>query len=162
VTGAVAPKLLFGFGPFVEGSIEVGSLAPALRLSFQGAPRTSYSVEGGGAASFAWWLTTVEGCARWSVGAFGISPCARLGVGVLKAQGADIAKARAETRPWLDAGALLRLRWSPVSFLFLEATGGVVLPITRDRFHFDAPDTTIHRAAPAGGVLGGDIGVRFL
>jgi hypothetical protein len=162
VTGAVAPALLFGLGPFVEGSLDVGSLAPSLRIAFQGAPATTYAVEGGGAATFQWWLTTAEACARWTIGAFGLSPCARVGVGVLHADGAHIAKARGEARPWLDVGGLFRLRWSPASFLFLEATGGLVLPITRDRFHFDTPDTTIHRAAPAGGLIGGAVGVRFL
>jgi hypothetical protein len=178
MTSAVAPDLLFGLGPFVEGSIDFGSLAPALRLSLQGAPARSSSVEGGGTAAFAWWLATVEGCARWTFAAFGLSPCARVGAGVLRVDGADIAQSRGQARPWVDAGGLLRLRWSPViksggprplrahpgpaSFLFLEATGGFVLPITRDRFHFDAPDTTVHRAAPAGGLIGADVGVRFL
>ena len=162
VTGAVAPNVLVGIGPFVEGSLALRSLAPAVRLSFQGGPATSQSVEGGGTASFTWWLATLEGCARWTFGAFGLSPCARLGMGALKAEGSHVAQTRADRRPWVDAGGLLRLRWSPASFWFLEATGGFVLPITRDRFHFDTPDTTIHRAAPAGGLVGGDIGVRFL
>jgi hypothetical protein len=161
VTSGVVPDVLFALGPFVEGNVDFGALAPALRLSFQGAPATSYSVDGGGTASFRWWLATVEGCIRWTIGAFGLAPCARFGFGVLQADGTEVTIPRGEARRWADAGGLLRLRWSPVPFLFLEGAGGVVLPLTRDRFHFDAPDVTIHRAEAAGGLLGGDVGVRF-
>lgn len=170
-TGAVAPNdVLVGLGPFVEGSIDFGVFAPALRVSLRAAPAATSPVEGGGTARFGWWLVTTEACLRWGIvefgrktsgGGLGVAPCARLGAGILQADGGDVPEPRGEGRVWLDLGALVRLRWSPARIAFIEATGGAVFPLTRDRFRFEGPDTTVHRAAPVGALVGGDVGVHF-
>ena len=163
MTGAVAPAPLLGLGAFGEGSVDVFAVgvAAALRLSFETSPETSHAVEGSGTARFTWWRVAAEGCVRWSSGPFAVAPCARFGIGILQAEGTGVRHPRSERRPWRDTGALVRLRWSPLRAAFVEVSGGFVVPITRDRFHFADPDVTIHRAAPVGALFGADVGMRF-
>jgi len=167
-TGAVSPSdVLVGLGPFVEGSVDLGAFAPALRLSLRAAPARASPVESGGTAHFGWWLVTAEACVRWSLvrdssgRTFAVAPCARAGVGMLRVDGSDVFSPRGEGRAWLDLGSLVRVRWAPLRIGFIELTGGAVFPLTRDRFHFDNPDTTVHRAALVGALVGGDVGVHF-
>jgi hypothetical protein len=49
---------------------------------------------------------------------------------------------------WLSAGAIGRIGVRVIGPIFLEAEGGAVFPLVRDRF-FVEPDETIHRAPAA-------------
>jgi hypothetical protein len=163
VTGAVAPDPIPSVAAFLETRFDLGGLwAPALRLGFERAPGSTFEASGGTSASLDWSVGTLHVCPlRWQLGPLALVPCARVAAGVLHGQGVQIAQPRDESRPWLDAGLIGDARWTPLRPLFLELYGGLIIPLLRDRFHFDTPDVTIHQVPDLGGVAGADVGLSF-
>ncbi len=161
--GGVAPEILPVLGVFLEARLERESvLSPSLRLGAHRGSSAHVEVGSAGSAAFTWTTGNLELCpARWALGAFALLPCARGDLGALQGEGASIAQPHDSTRFWLDLGAVARARWAPVGPLFLELEGGVLFPLWRDEFHFDAPDIGIHRAAPVSALAAADVGARF-
>jgi hypothetical protein len=98
---------------------------------------------------------------RWSAGQLELTAGLRIDVGSLSGTGANIAVARSDARLWLDAGPLARLEWTVVPSLFVDAEAAGFVALTRPRFHFDAPDVTIHQPAALGGHAAAHLGGRF-
>jgi hypothetical protein len=134
--------------------VEVGWRGASLRLR----------AEHGGTdegADFSWTAGGLDLCpATWTLGRAHLTACARARGGVLAASGLHVLPSRGETRPWFDAGPLLRARIDAVGPFFLELEGGLAFVVTRDRF-FVEPDVTIHRAPTALGVGAAGAGVSF-
>jgi hypothetical protein len=75
--------------------------------------------------------------------AFLITACAHGELGVLDAAGADDPKS-VHRRVWTNAGAIVRSRAGLTGNTprpFLEVSGGLLVPLVRDHFHFAANDT---------------------
>jgi hypothetical protein len=94
---------------------------------------------------------------KWSNDTFTAQVCARADMGwVDAASGFDTPNVR---RAWLATGGLLRLRWLfPSSFL--EAEGGVDLPLTR--YRFSSNGGVDFEVPPATGTVGFGYGFLFL
>jgi hypothetical protein len=163
INGVVAPGPLVGVELFVEGGLAPNALvSPSLRVGGELAPGASFDVPGSGSASFALTVALLEACPlHASLGPVTLAPCMRADAGSLRGEGSNIAHPSHETRLWADVGAVARGRWAPWRGFFLEIQGGLVFPLTRDRFHFDVPDVTINRAPAAGGTAAAGAGVRF-
>jgi hypothetical protein len=163
VTGAVAPEPLVGAMLFAEAGMASHALfAPSVRVGTAFSPDASFGVPNVGAATFRWTAGFVEACpVRWLAGALSFTPCARADAGGLHGQGSGIAHSTSDTRLWIDIAAMARGRWAPSRAVFIEFEAGALVPLTRDRFHFAAPDVTIHEA-PAVGAMGAvAAGVHF-
>ena len=96
----------------------------------------------------------------WSADAFTAQLCARLEAGSLEAEEDKILGAVDARRPWLAAGALLRVRWVLPTFFF-EWEAGAIFPLERARFVVE-PGNTVFEVPVAAGTTGLGIGVLFL
>jgi hypothetical protein len=162
-TGGVAPAPMTGGALFVEATFgERGVFRPTARLGAQRASTGTIDVPSGGAARLTWTVGTLDACpVRWARNGLAVTPCARVDAGVIAGSGAKIAHPQDDSRFWLDAGAVARGEWTFASPFFVDVEAGIFVPITRPRFHFDAPDVTIHEPAPVGGALAAHVGGRF-
>lgn len=74
----------------------------------------------------------------------GVAPCLSGELGAVTGRGSDIAYAEKGTRLWASVGLGLNLHQALGTSWFLEADGGVVLPVTRYRFVFHDPTTHVY------------------
>jgi hypothetical protein len=65
------------------------------------------------------------------------------------------------TRPWVAAGAKVRLAWSPGDPVVVGVDVGAAVPVLRDEFRVD-PAISLFRAPPVVAAGGAWLGVRFL
>ncbi len=113
-----------------------------------------------GSAHLLWATATVEACPfRWAVArSLFVSPClAGEGGALLVGGGANVPSATTPARPWFSVGALARVDVPLGERFFLEARGGVALPLVRDTFYF-LPATDVYEAPAVvgwGGIAGG-------
>jgi hypothetical protein len=92
---------------------------------------------------------------------FGFAPCASAEIGVLLASGADIPFPEKERRLWA-AGVLSFVSQALLSDSWLvELELGANLPLTRDRFVFVEPESSIHEVSGLGFAGGLKIGSRL-
>ena len=156
----IAPDTLAGGGGF--GELESRSLrwlAPSGRL-------TVFAAENGALASRTASFLLVAGRLDFCpvrVGSREVSlrPCAATDIGAVSAQGINAAPGRGVRggeAGW-DAAALLRARWTPgKGRFFVEAEGGIFVPLNRSSFVYENPFKTIQTpwwAAPAGSLAMG-------
>jgi hypothetical protein len=155
----VAPVAVPDVWAGLELAPAAGSLgSPTVRAAFDYARSGASAVSSGGAIEVARSIGVVEGCpAWWSPGSFRLAPCLRLEGGALAASGLGVTPGRSAVRPWLAVGALGSARYVPRSWLFVEISGGLHVPLVRDRFYFE-PDTAVFRAPAAAGFVGGALG----
>jgi hypothetical protein len=159
VSTTVSPSLTPGAGMFAD---LVGQppawlgLRAGLRLAASGESET-----GAGTARFTLIAARFGACmprlqlsARWT-----ICPIAGVETGVLNARGTETSGGRSATRPWLALGAGFRLEWRLTSQLFAELEGEGAMPVIRDRFVFDEPETTVHEPSFLG--ANGAIGLSY-
>jgi len=114
----------------------------------------------GPAARFSWTTARLEAC-PFPIGATVVlRGCAFGEVGTLRATPSYVERPRAETRPWVVAGLLLRLEWRflRASALELEGAGGA--PFLREDFVV-APDFFLYRPPPVVGSVRLGLLVRF-
>ena len=161
VTTLVSPSLTPGVGVFAD---LVGQqptwlgLRAGLRLATSGEIETA-----AGTAQFTFMGVRSSACMprlelaeRWW-----ICPIATVEAGVLNARGTETSGGRSATRPWLGLGAGLRLEWHLTSQLFAELEGEGALPVIRDRFVFDQPETTVHEPSFLGANAAIGLGYRW-
>ncbi len=74
-----------------------------------------------------------------------LAPCIALPLGAVTGRGTNITNTATETRFWGSLNALLRLNVALGRRWFFEGDAALVLPLTRYRFVFQNPDTTIYR-----------------
>lgn len=73
-----------------------------------------------------------------------IAPCALVELGAVTGVGSEIAMASRATRFWAAAAGLVRLEYSLSAEFFASLEAGAGLPLTRYRFVFLSPETSIH------------------
>jgi len=139
----IAPDAIAGGGGF--GELESKSsrwFAPSVRLTvlaaengvFMAHPTASYLLLAGRADVCPLRL----GLRDWS-----IRPCVAADVGAVRAEGNNLGPVRGLTAwvAWFDAAALLRARWTPGRRrFFIEAEGGILIPITQPDFGYTDPN----------------------
>jgi hypothetical protein len=181
VTGAVTPVALPTLGASVEVAVatSVFASAPSRRSGLRTspsiiAPSVSAFLRHGAAhdlvaplastVSFDWTSGGLQLCAlRLTLNSLELRlPCVEGEAGVLRAVGGNLVTPGEASRAWVDVGASVGLRWTPFSPIFVLVDGGALFPLTRDRFHIDGPDVTVHDVPPAAGRVEGALGVRFL
>jgi hypothetical protein len=144
VTTLVSPSSTPGAGVFAD---LVGQ--PPAWLALRAGLRLAASAESetdAGTARFTLIAARLGACVprlplsdRWM-----ICPIAGVETGAFNARGTETSGGRSATRAWLALGAGLRLEWRLTSQLFAELEGEGVMPVIRDRFVFDEPETTVH------------------
>ena len=75
-------------------------------------------------------------------------------------RGLVIATPREQLRPWFDVAAGLRAHAALLPGFGLELAGGLLVPITRETWIFERPDTVIHETPPVGAYV--TAGVRVV
>jgi hypothetical protein len=160
VESGAAPQALLTWGAYLEATRSESVLAPVARLAFEHANSGDQPASFGG-VRFVRNLGVLDGCLRWAAGPVRLLPCVEVEGGALAASGQDVVPARSDTRPWVALGALARVRYVPISPLFLEIDGGLRLPLLRDRFFFE-PDNTVFRAPAISAFGGGTLGFSIL
>lgn len=123
--------------------------ASTLRLGFVHAEPVT-RIERAGQTRFTWIAARAEGCpARLRASAaIDFVPCAVLHVGSIGAAGTPSTAEGTGTDArglWVDAALALRAAWRFVPAVSIEAQGDAIVPVTRHRFAFDNPDTTIYQ-----------------
>lgn len=158
---ALAPEPLLG-GQLVLGwehsaALELRAFASWLEGAAidAGPGRARFRLLGGGA----------EACGALvrPASAFDIGPCLGVEAGALRGEGlsgGSITEAYAATRLWGAGRALGRLQWRP-GRLATELAGGAVIPLVRQSFVFEAPDTVIHETPALGWTLAAGASVSF-
>ena len=157
LTGTVLPSAAL----FVDlASTRRGLLAPSVRLRVERSARgTVTAIRGAG--QFTWTVGSLELCPiAWIAWRLRVSMCTRVDAGAVAAEGRDVQPAVSGARPWLSGGAVLRTRYHVAGAIYAELEETVFAPVFRDRF-FVAPDVTVFRAAAAGWVVSGGLGVSI-
>jgi hypothetical protein len=163
VVSGMFPKAAFASSIFVETGLWSPSvLAPTIRLSAIGSISRSVPAERG-EAHFQWAAAGLQGCPlrfRLRDELHGY-PCVFGEAGFLAGEGTGVSEPDSRTRPWFGLGALIRLQWTPSEQFFVEAEGGIRVPLARDRFVFDLGGRTdsIH-VVGLGGAASIGLGIR--
>jgi hypothetical protein len=140
----------------------LGSVGVAARLSWGWADFSTFPVRAE-EAKFRLRAARVEGCARATVSAFVVSPCAGLDVGTLRGRTPELPGSTQATTRWGAAAVTLRASWSLSRWLSVEAGAGILVPLEKTDFVLEDPFRTVYRA-PAVLVEGGagvDVSARF-
>jgi hypothetical protein len=164
----IAPDALAGGGGF--GEIESRSdqwFAPTVRLAVFGAENGAFHTP---TAIFVLVAARADVCPlRFGSRDLSIRPCVAADVGALYARGiqTQVTFPQHAVVPWFDAAVLLRARWAPGGWLFfLEAEGGILVPVTRPSFFYREPNSSLSQPPvddPGNvGVVGSfTVGMRF-
>jgi hypothetical protein len=114
--------------------------------------------------SFDWTTGGLKAClGRWVLGSLQVRvPCLEGEGGVLRAVGNNLVTPGQASRPWVDIGATAGVQWTLFWPIFVLVDGGALFPVTRDHFHIDGPDLTVHDVPAVGERIEGSLGVRFL
>jgi hypothetical protein len=92
-----------------------------------------------------------------------LRPCVASDGGGLRAEGIDVTTPRTVVVAWFDVALLVRGRWAPGrGRFFLEAEGGILIPVTYPNFGYENPPAFEHRYTPGPGAAGSlAAGLRF-
>ena len=100
---------------------------------------------------------------RW--GTFGLSPCAAVDLGALRAAGVpsqQLTSASDETIGWASLGTQLGLSWEPDALFWVELRAAAEFPLRAGyRFTFENPDQTAYQVPYVAGWGAIGSGVRF-
>jgi hypothetical protein len=167
VNAGVTPALLVGPVLGVEASIERVTQGPRiepileLRAAITRAQSGTVSAEVG-AARFVWTAGQLDACPlRAIAGPVQAVPCARLEGGILEAAGMGVDVSHDVSSTWLAVGGMVRVRWTPLSVLFVDVDGALLAPLQRDHFYFSRPQTGIYDVPAIRGGAALSAGVRF-
>lgn len=167
VTGLLAVvSAAFEVDPFAPSGRDLARRPAWLRPSFAIGLRQSLPREierSTVTTDFLWTAAVVRLCPARFVTAnrrLELTPCLESNAGVLRADASGAADARRTTNLWLDAGASARATWSPDGAWFIGAAGGMVLPISRNRFELSTR-SLVSQAPRVGITFGLTGGLRF-
>ncbi len=145
----VSPDLLFTVPIFAELAFAPRLATRALRARFAPLLRgtfvrgTNHAHGEHGDASFTWTVGEIDACLiAIEIAPATLSPCPRLELGIVNAEGERLVPARAEARTWAALALPVRLRLALGRLFFVEIEAGPRVPILRDRFFFQ-PDATV-------------------
>ncbi len=137
----MAPGLTAGWTALAGVSFGHRRAAPTVRVGLANAvPQPVAGREG--TATFAWVAAVAEACPiavvilsrgrAWT--------CATGEYGVVRAAGSDTLNPAAVSRPWVAAGAKIRLSWRLLGPLSVEGSAGGLFAFERDRFTLASED----------------------
>jgi hypothetical protein len=162
-----APEWAFGGGAFVDlASVSRRTLAPSFRVSaiVVGASVSFRDSVGG---RFIWLLARSELCpVRPAISrAWRLEACAAFDAGILDTLGTGVDNPDHDTVPWFSAGGLARIVWSASSVAFIEASGGLAIPLRSYALSY-APagpgdPVEVHEIPPISGDVSLGAGIRF-
>jgi hypothetical protein len=161
-TFLVSPTLGYGGDIFVEAEAPDSSrLGPAVRMGIF-LNQSDVELPSGRAARFQWALTEIDGCpVRLGGTRLALHPCLVFRLGVIHGEGRRISQPKKTVSLWSDAGPMLRLRFGVTARLFLDAQGGIVLPLHRPSFEItDMGSSMTAYSVPRLGASAG-IGVAY-
>jgi hypothetical protein len=166
-TGALLAQWGFGGGAFVDVAAgAVGPFVPSARASVF-ATTASASFGGGIGAELVWLFGRIEAC-PWRVprdGPLTLGVCASLDAGVLHSKGAGLPTVGTDSHLWLAPGALARAQWSVARDFWIEAGGGVTVPLERYGLYYQRTgglaDAQASQIAAVGAAITLGTGVRF-
>ncbi len=133
----IAPDALAGGGVFGEiESRSRGILAPSVRLLVFAAENGVFRAR---TASFVLVAARPDVCpVRLGSRDLSIRACVGADVGALYAEGIQVTHRQLAVVGWFDAALLLRARWAPGrGSFFVEAGGGILVPVTRPSFRYE-------------------------
>lgn len=87
----------------------------------------------------------VEGCPRWEMGDFALSPCAGLDLGSLTGDTPRLRRATSTTAFWSGATGTIRGGLAVTPWLSLELEATLLVPFVRPRFEVGEPLRTVYR-----------------
>jgi hypothetical protein len=163
--GAVSPQLAPRLGTALLFGIEAllqrpELFAPAARLSLYRI-RSDEIATTAGKARFEWTAARLSACPIfWSSSNIGLRPCVIADIGSITAEGYETVDGDQQTLLWAALGAAGRAETLLWDTLVLEIEGGVLFPLSNQRFFFE-PALEVYQIGPGAYVLGG-IGFRFL
>ena len=119
-------------------------LSPSLRAALSRSLDATAS-SASGRASFALTTLRLEPCpVRLRLSrVLGLVPCALFDAGLISAAGEGVIRHQSRLRPWIAAGAAVRLFAAFASRWRLDIEAGVLAAIQRDTFQF-LPDETVY------------------
>jgi hypothetical protein len=170
VGAMLGPRASFGVGPRPSFGVALGGAAfrrgrPdlssfGLELAWLQAPTQTVQ---SASADFRFLVARPSGCPVMTAldASLALGPCVVAELGVVTGRGSEISAARTQNRFWASFEVLLRLDVALGESWFAEAEGGVTLPLTRYRFVFEEPHTTVHPVPAAAGVAALKLGVRY-
>ncbi len=161
LTGA-APDALAGAGAHAELACGARGrlLCPSGRISALGGVNGAFASR---SASFLFGAARADGCPlRLGTEAISFRPCGAADVGLLRAQGLDIAHPVVAERLWNSLAALARGRWEPQSSRgFVEIEAGLAAPLLRPSFVYQTPAVVVHQTPGAVVLASATAGWRF-
>lgn len=122
------------------------------------AARTGWVGPADDRASFTWLALRLEPCV-WRPTAWrelSLFGCAVLDVGALGAKGIPVERPELAWAPWVGLGVGARARWTLGNSLFVEAAGGLSVPLVRYTIVFLEPRRVIHQSRAG---VWGEVGV---
>lgn len=162
VEAAVAPRVAFGgalgvaFRPSSPGAIS----AAGLELAYLA---TGTHHVGTASSTFDFIYARPSLCSvalRWQAES-GIAPCLASELGAVTGSGTNVPYGSTRTRVWATVDVGLRLFQTLGARWFIEAEGGVVLPITRYRYVFLDPSTPVYSVPSAASAAWLRVGARL-
>jgi len=160
----IAPDTLTGGGGFVEIERESRRwLAPSVRLLGFAAENGAFSSP---VASFLMGGGRMDLCpVRVGSPDLSLRACVTADLGAVRAEGLQVPAGGhgiPSVEAWFDAGALLRSRWVPGrGRLFVEAEGGMFVPVNRSTWNYTNPPSTVWTPWVVGSVGSLAMGVRL-
>jgi hypothetical protein len=76
--------------------------------------------------------------------------CGAFEGGALRGRGEQVPLSKTPLRPWWSVTPQLRLQWFFARSWFVDADGGLVVPLRRESFVFEDPTTTFHEVPVLG------------
>jgi hypothetical protein len=159
VVMGVSPDPLFAVPVFFEATRAVSEhvgLGAGIRFERTG----ETSLVSGSGADFTFTVGALDLCVLLRTGRVRFNTCVRSHAGVIDAHGEGVAMTRSATRPWVDVGVALALRLRIAGPVFVEAQGGVGVPLVQDRFFLE-PNDTVFQASFLTGHAGGGLGFEI-
>jgi hypothetical protein len=157
-----APTLALGVSAALEAQPRTHGLLGGLALELAFLQTADHRTQGA-ASSFRFFLARPKLCgvAARLGRAVSLGPCVGAQAGVVVASGAEISVARTERRFWAAAEIPIRLQLEASKSWIIQLEAGAVMPLTRYRYVFQQPETSIYEV-PALGFAGGlKLGTRL-
>jgi hypothetical protein len=155
-----APKVALGGGLQLQGYGRGAIASAGVELAWLGTAPLQLD---GASADFRFWLVRPQLCTSRAQlgGGFNLGPCLAVELGTVVGAGYGLPFASSARRFWSTVELALRLDREIAGPWFANLDAGVAMPLTRYRFVFEGPETSIHSVAQITPIVALGIGARF-
>jgi hypothetical protein len=162
VLTGITPVWLIAGGAFLGIEQAAAGFAPSFRLAPYYA-ETGVTGPSANSAEFYLLAARADACplALPLTEALDFRPCVAIDAGLFHARGVSVAQPTEQSRLWLAMGLDLQFTLGIWDDLFLQASGGPIVPFTRPVFVFENPELLIHEVPWLAAQAGLAIGTRF-